>query len=283
MVTMNTFTIGKDIRWHMGHRVWTQNIASNIAPNKCRHLHGHEYVLTVEFAISTAIDTVQSFDMVLDYTYYKLLKEFIDSIFDHRFLLDANDPILDSDMFKSLTNYLTKRYSLVFDLSEPVYIDLNMNTIKPNITATKDVITFLRQEKQKLLLAVCIATNDLVDSATAEFIESFVFVNFVPTAEMIGYMFRVLLANLSNNTILSRFGFTLKTEASTEFTYDIIRADNKSRADLAVYTQSNRLKQTIKGIGALYQLWLTLYNIAKPVEIARVLVKETSNTFAIVG
>jgi len=93
------YEITKVYRFEAGHRVWNQNLAQgrgsslsgNACPpeNKCRHLHGHSYV--VEITIGS--DTLDA-DMVMDFYHLKsAIKELIDYRLDHSFIVDKNDPL----------------------------------------------------------------------------------------------------------------------------------------------------------------------------------------------
>jgi len=93
------YQITKTYRFEAGHRVWNQNLAEgrgaqlsgNACPpeNKCRHIHGHSYM--VEITIGS--DTLDA-DMVMDFYHLKsAVKELIDYKLDHSFIIDKNDPL----------------------------------------------------------------------------------------------------------------------------------------------------------------------------------------------
>lgn len=93
------YEITKIYRFEAGHRVWTQDLSKGrgaelsgrVCPpeNKCRHLHGHSYV--VELTIGS--DTLDA-DMVMDFYHLKsAIKELIDYKLDHSFIIDRNDPL----------------------------------------------------------------------------------------------------------------------------------------------------------------------------------------------
>ena len=88
------FKITKDFTdIHYGHRVWTQKLRENLCASgdtqcACRHLHGHS---------GSASLTVQAPDlnpqgMVCDFKELGFMKDFLNTYFDHRFVLDVNDP-----------------------------------------------------------------------------------------------------------------------------------------------------------------------------------------------
>ena len=93
------YEITKVYRFEAGHRVWNQNLAEgrgaqlsgNACPpeNKCRHLHGHSYVVEITIGSNT-LDA----DMVMDFYHLKsAVKELIDYKLDHSFIVDRNDPL----------------------------------------------------------------------------------------------------------------------------------------------------------------------------------------------
>ncbi len=78
------YTIDKEFRWEMGHRLKDH-------PGQCSSIHGHSY---------KAIVTLKAFkldgmSMVLDFYHLKPVKEFIDREWDHHFMVEDSDPIVD--------------------------------------------------------------------------------------------------------------------------------------------------------------------------------------------
>lgn len=82
------YTISKEFQFSYSHRVWNQEL-SDSQECKCRHLHGHNGVLTIELSSNTLTR-----DMVLDYNELNHIKAFVDSFIDHRLIMDKNDPML---------------------------------------------------------------------------------------------------------------------------------------------------------------------------------------------
>lgn len=88
---MAVHTIGKDFNFCFGHRVWSQQldrILSEDAEYKCRHLHGHEGIITVSL-----IAAELELGMVTDFTNLTWFKTFIDKFLDHKFIMDLDDPL----------------------------------------------------------------------------------------------------------------------------------------------------------------------------------------------
>jgi len=86
------WSIDKTFNFEMGHRVWSQKLEhedlSITTDCACKHLHGHSYEVKIELS-SSELD--QSF-MVTDFKNLNFMKQFLDEILDHKFMVDINDP-----------------------------------------------------------------------------------------------------------------------------------------------------------------------------------------------
>jgi len=142
---MSKWTIDKEFSWEMGHRVWAQKLEhaelSISTECACKHLHGHSYTIKV-FLTSKMLD--QS-EMVTDFKNLNFMKQFVDEVLDHKFMIDINDP-----NFERITG-----------------------TTKPGEYLHIRNFTNLSNMRR----------SDDLDEATH--INSFVLVNFVPTSENI--------------------------------------------------------------------------------------------------
>ncbi len=74
--------ISKTIRFEAGHRL------AKGYPGNCQHVHGHSYVVTVEMESRGKLN---KFGFVKDFNDFKPLKEWIDSNWDHAFLVSKDD------------------------------------------------------------------------------------------------------------------------------------------------------------------------------------------------
>ena len=84
--------ITKHFDFCYGHRVHTQELDAELSCNsacKCRHLHGHQGKLKVTLAGKELKN-----GMVTDFHHLNWLKVFIDDYFDHKMIMDFNDPYL---------------------------------------------------------------------------------------------------------------------------------------------------------------------------------------------
>jgi 6-pyruvoyltetrahydropterin/6-carboxytetrahydropterin synthase len=86
------YEISKEFEFDYGHRVHNQVLNKEYSINtmcKCRHLHGHRGKVVVYLKSKQ----LNECGMVTDFNHLNWLKELIDNQFDHKFLLDKNDPM----------------------------------------------------------------------------------------------------------------------------------------------------------------------------------------------
>ena len=84
--------IDKEFHFEMGHRVWAQKLEharlSISTACACKHLHGHSYAIKV----CLGADTLDQSSMVTDFKNLNFMKQFVDDVLDHKFMIDINDP-----------------------------------------------------------------------------------------------------------------------------------------------------------------------------------------------
>lgn len=154
---MSKTQITKKINFVAGHRVHSQNLPKALGPNKCRFLHGHEYML--EIFITSDLDES---GMVIDFTFFNYLNDFIQRFIDHKFILDINDPLFDS-----ITGVSKK-------------IDWSKCLVYYTITEIDGKIELVSTDKENSLFS---KFNRYCEEFSNEHKQSFIFVDFVPTAE----------------------------------------------------------------------------------------------------
>lgn len=106
-------TITKQFDFDYGHRVWNQELDSELSCNsfcKCTHLHGHLGSVIVEIASCRLTG-----GMVLDFTNLKFFKKWIDDTLDHKFIIDINDPRFNqiTGMLDEDVEWITNNYGVV--------------------------------------------------------------------------------------------------------------------------------------------------------------------------
>ena len=95
MVRINKkWQISKQFDFCYGHRVWSQELNVEYALDDClmcRHLHGHQGKILVHLEA----DNLKN-GMVTDFKHLNWFKKFLDATIDHKFIIDINDPLLDT-------------------------------------------------------------------------------------------------------------------------------------------------------------------------------------------
>lgn len=114
---MSKWVIDKQFSFCYGHRVWTQKLEAEYCESgdtscKCRHLHGHEGLVHVFLEG----DTLER-GMVTDFKHLGWLKNFLDKVIDHKFIIDKNDPMfgqLVDAVYKDLSGKTTPQFKEVY-------------------------------------------------------------------------------------------------------------------------------------------------------------------------
>ena len=88
------WTIDKSFDWCYGHRVWSQELNEKFTADgdtclACRQLHGHQGKLKVMLEG----DELER-GMVTDFKHLGWMKNFIDDVLDHKFIMYINDPLI---------------------------------------------------------------------------------------------------------------------------------------------------------------------------------------------
>lgn len=149
------WVIDKEFHFEMGHRVWAQKLdrpdLSISTDCACKHLHGHSYAIKV-FLGADELDQSQ---MVTDFKNLNFMKEFVDNVLDHKFMLDVNDP--NFELITGIPSNVAKSYTGATNF-------FNLGEVWPAGSVTPQL-------------------GD--DEAVQLHRNSFVLVNFVPTSENI--------------------------------------------------------------------------------------------------
>jgi 6-pyruvoyltetrahydropterin/6-carboxytetrahydropterin synthase len=85
--------IGKTFNFAYGHRVWSQKLNVELSMDSClacRHLHGHEGIVTVFMCADKLTNS-----MVTDFKHLNWFKQFVDDYLDHKFIIDIHDPLFE--------------------------------------------------------------------------------------------------------------------------------------------------------------------------------------------
>ena len=71
---------------HYAHRIHNQQLPENV-PTKCRNIHGHSGKIVASFEGILDDET----GMIVDFYYIKKIFDYIDNLFDHKFLISERD------------------------------------------------------------------------------------------------------------------------------------------------------------------------------------------------
>lgn len=133
--------ISKTIRFEAGHRL------AKGYPGNCQHAHGHSYIVTVEM---DSLGKLNNFGFVKDFNDFKPLKEWIDTNWDHAFLVAKEDQsMLDFlrendqrhfifDENPTAENIASKLFNVASELLNDNYSKVTV--IKVNETATSEAV-----------------------------------------------------------------------------------------------------------------------------------------------
>jgi 6-pyruvoyltetrahydropterin/6-carboxytetrahydropterin synthase len=89
-------SITKQFDFCYGHRVWSQTLDTEFSLDgqcACRHLHGHQG--TILISLTSADGTIADNGMITDFKHLNWFKKFLDDTFDHKFVIDRSDPLLN--------------------------------------------------------------------------------------------------------------------------------------------------------------------------------------------
>jgi 6-pyruvoyl-tetrahydropterin synthase len=170
-----SFVISKVFKdLHYGHRVWTQKLNNELCAHgdtqcACRHLHGHSGAAT----LTVESNSLNKNGMVCDFKELGFMKDFLNKYFDHRFVLDINDPAFQRIVGR---NFSIAEMNPVFMSNQVVGYEFSQSTL-----------------------------DSIEDDAELEVAEGFFFVTFVPTSEnIVMYLYDIA------NYVLSPYGISVK-------------------------------------------------------------------------
>jgi len=169
-------TIDKQFSFCYGHRVWSQQLDKDFCEKgdancKCRHIHGHEATVHV-FLESDSLER----GMVTDFKHLGWLNTFFNDHLDHKFIVDLSDPWLNN-----ITGL------------EPIWHKSETSTRVRCFKPRRPLNTTEETEIQAQPIAIPGLRDYYITGYKAdafelqgperEFVESFFFVNFLPTSE----------------------------------------------------------------------------------------------------
>lgn len=209
--------ISKTFKFDAGHRVPTQHLDikhSCNAPNKCRHIHGHEYKVDVCLTSSMLHD-----GMVMDFNNLNFFKRFIDKVLDHKFIIWVEDDLLINMFFKD-NDEIMKSINK-FKLDKDTCDDGITNKFK------------LDKSENNYDDILILQGRDISDDLNVrDLYESFVIVKFIPTAEELSYFLYKQIYNYFEENGLSTYmieSVTVHETSTSSATYKHKESINVSR------------------------------------------------------
>jgi len=181
------YSISKTFTIDMGHKVRTQNLNKDLAlsnVNKCKFMHGH--TVTVEVGLKS--EELGNDEMVLDFGNLNFFKEYLNTYFDHSFVIDKNDLLLITleNLIKLPFNEVIKHEDEEDEINR---VDKSINELitrekvadgvtKYNVDILINSLENIPDLTQKVLLLELIL-----------FLRSFTIIDVVPTAENMAKFF----------------------------------------------------------------------------------------------
>lgn len=148
------WSIDKEFHFEMGHRVWAQKLdrphLSISTDCACKHLHGHSYVIKVELS-STSLNES---GMVLDFKEINFMKEFVDNVLDHKFMVDINDPnfrLITGVNPPAIEVNFTNLSELVGTEDEQLYSHIQGFVLVDFVPTSENICKYLKQYAQSVL------------------------------------------------------------------------------------------------------------------------------------
>ena len=86
--------IDKTFTFEYGHRVHSQVLDSKYSIDTacaCRRAHGHSGKIKIGLEASELVR-----GMVTDFKHLNIIKKIVDDYFDHKFIIDINDPLFEN-------------------------------------------------------------------------------------------------------------------------------------------------------------------------------------------
>jgi len=108
--------IGKEFDFCYGHRVWSQELKEGYSEDMClacRHLHGHQGKIIVYLENIENPNKLER-GMVTDFKHLGWFKKWIDSVLDHKFIMDLNDPLFKHEVEGPIMNMMSNFTHLDF-------------------------------------------------------------------------------------------------------------------------------------------------------------------------
>ena len=205
------WTIDKQFSFCYGHRVWSQQLEKEYCERgdvntKCRHLHGHEGLVHVYLEN----DKLER-GMVTDFKHLGWLKNFLDDVIDHKFIIDYHDPHFNSIINGHITGQakLENGQPIKNEYTTFEFLTLDRengsNRYLPLVPVTVSGVEGVLGHTINTNVPCVLRTSsddealNYVSAEEKEFYDGFVIVDFVPTSEnLCRWLFNVASQKMAN-------------------------------------------------------------------------------------
>ena len=146
---MQKWIIDKQFDFCYGHRVWSQELNQDYSLDAClvcRHLHGHQG----KIKIFLEAYKLQS-GMVTDFKHLNWFKVWLDSVLDHKFIIDRNDPLFFD---------LMSHYSHKGAMNEELFFYHDEGYWTPRLEVVKDEIDAINEKYGGMVVVDFVPTSE---------------------------------------------------------------------------------------------------------------------------
>jgi len=248
---MRNVVVTKEFSWAMGHRLTKQFLPEGTFA-KCRMPHGHNYKVQVTIGVTDDNGLITEFfeevGMVYDFTLLKPIKNFIDNFLDHRFMIPANDTLVEmivtySKQFFDVDTFQVEGYTRNGSYATGTFKECNFDMYKfhdERITETLSSfpapISFGNLE---------FAKDEIKRRQTLEILGGLLFVTFEPTAENMAVFFARIFENQVKQHMKSLLTHFARVRFGVDSNYDELK---ETIENLPIKVESVKLFETDKAV-----------------------------------
>lgn len=153
------YKIGKEFEFCYGHRVWSQELKEGYSEDTClacRHLHGHQGKIIVYLENMGDSNKLER-GMVTDFKHLGWFKKWIDSVLDHKFIMDINDPLFEYEVEDHIDKIMDN-FGKSLKKDGLVYHNEGYITINPEFYS--DLIQPLREKYEGMVFVKFVPTSE---------------------------------------------------------------------------------------------------------------------------
>ncbi|HHH72781.1 MAG TPA: 6-carboxytetrahydropterin synthase [Sulfuricurvum sp.] len=141
--------IDKQFDFCYGHRVWSQSLHVDYSLDNClmcRHLHGHQGKIKI-FLEAQRLEN----GMVTDFKHLNWFKQWLDSVLDHKFIIDRSDPLF----FDMMSHYCTGEM-----MDETKFSSHEEGYWTPRLEVVENAIEAVREKYEGMVVVDFVPTSE---------------------------------------------------------------------------------------------------------------------------